>query len=129
TCGRLCVPGWLTIIKDAHTPAWALGSLKHLSLDPCQIPNCTGTGCHLIVRSERKTFCMGFITNTHGKTVPHDAGRGFCGAHDQILEFRKQRLYFLPLPLCPGECWCVRQVPGALARGFMHVNGEILISP
>jgi hypothetical protein len=31
---------------------------------------------------------MDFITNTHGKTVPHDGGRGFCGAH--------------------GSCACVR---------------------
>jgi hypothetical protein len=23
---------------------------------------------------------MDFITNTHGNTVPHDGGRGFCGA-------------------------------------------------
>jgi glutathione peroxidase len=48
---------------------------------------------------------------------------------DHILEFRKQRLYFFPLSLCAGECGCVRHVPGALSRGFMHVNGEILISP
>jgi len=75
-----CAPGWLTIIKDARTPAWGLQFLKHLSRDLCHILNCTGTGCHLIVRFERRTFCMDFITNTHGKTVPHDGGRGFCGA-------------------------------------------------
>src|SRR5215470_19119464 len=71
----------LTIIKDARTPAWGLQFLKHPSRDLCHILHCTGTGCHLIVRSERRTFCMDFITNTHGKTVPHDGGRGFCGAH------------------------------------------------
>src|SRR5215831_3259571 len=72
----------LTIIKDARTPAWGLQFLKHPSRDLCHILHCTGTGCHLIVRSEPRTFCMDFITNTHGKTVPHDGGRGFCGAQE-----------------------------------------------
>jgi len=27
---------------------------------------------------------MDFITNIHGKIVPHDGGRGFCGA--QVLQ-------------------------------------------
>src|SRR5215472_2902431 len=58
TCGRPCAPGWLTIIKDARTPAWGLQFLKHPSRDLCHILNCTGTGCHLIVRSERRTFCI-----------------------------------------------------------------------
>jgi hypothetical protein len=27
---------------------------------------------------------------------------------NQIFHFGKQRLHLLPLPLCTGECWCVR---------------------
>ena len=93
TCGEeriadelLLKLGRLTITKDARTPAWGLQFLKHLSRDRCHILNCTGTGCHLIVRSERRTFCMDFITNTHGKTVTHDGGRGFCGAQPFPLD-------------------------------------------
>ena len=43
----------------------------------------TGKGirCRLIVRSERNPFCVDFITNILGKTVPHDLGRCFCGAY------------------------------------------------
>lgn len=75
TCAEPCGPGWLTIIKDAHTPAWALGFRRNPSLDPCCAPGCTGTRCHLIVRSERGTFRVDLSRIFGGKNVPRNAGK------------------------------------------------------
>ena len=42
---------------------------------------------------------MDFITNIHGKTVPHDGGRGFCGAQGLNVS-RTSALFFESLFLC-----------------------------
>lgn len=34
---------------------------------------------------------MDFITNTHGNTVPHDGGQGFCGAQVKYRSFLERR--------------------------------------
>ena len=65
--------GWNTTTKDAHTPAWVLECLRRALPDNCQLHGRTGTSYHLIVRFERKIFCVVCITNIHGKTVLHNA--------------------------------------------------------
>ena len=47
---------------------------------------------------------------------------------DLILQFCKQSLNFLALPLCAGKLWCIRQLPCSLSYRLMNVNGEILVS-
>jgi hypothetical protein len=43
---------------------------------------------------------------------------------DLILQFCKQGLYFLSLPLCFGELWCVDQLPRTLSGRFVLVDDK-----
>jgi hypothetical protein len=47
---------------------------------------------------------MDFITNTHGNTVPHDGGRGFCGAQGSLDPVLRTNTNFRPFPTS-GDDW------------------------
>ena len=63
----------------------------------------------------------------HEELLPHklQSPQAQATQPDLIFQFSEQCFHLLSLPLGMRELWRLRQLPGTLSRGFIHVDRKI----